>query len=59
MGFARTQPILPHWLSGNITELFDVDAILEIRCPRGIGPHSPGLDHAMRAERMSEGIRFR
>ena len=41
------------WLRGDVTELFDVGAIQNIRCPRGIGPNSPGLEEAMRGEGSS------
>jgi uncharacterized protein (TIGR03032 family) len=37
---------------GDITELFDVGVISNIRCPRGIGPSSPGLEEAMRGENL-------
>ena len=33
---------------GDVTELFDVGVIPNIRCPRGIGPLAPGLEEAMR-----------
>jgi uncharacterized protein (TIGR03032 family) len=39
-------------LRGDVTELFDVGAISNIRCPRGIGPHAPGLEEAMRWEAL-------
>jgi uncharacterized protein (TIGR03032 family) len=35
---------------GDVTELFDVGVISNIRCPRGIGPLAPGLEEAMRGE---------
>lgn len=35
---------------GDVTELFDVGVIPNIRCPRGIGPLAPGLEEAMRGE---------
>jgi uncharacterized protein (TIGR03032 family) len=38
------------WLRGDVTELFDVGVIQNIRCPRGIGPYSPALEEAMRGE---------
>jgi uncharacterized protein (TIGR03032 family) len=37
-------------LIGDVTELFDVGIIPNIRCPRGIGPYAPGLEEAMRGE---------
>jgi uncharacterized protein (TIGR03032 family) len=37
---------------GDITELFDVGVIANIRCPRGIGPLAPGLEEAMRGEEL-------
>jgi uncharacterized protein (TIGR03032 family) len=37
-------------LRGDVTELFDVGAIPNVRCPRGIGPYAPGLEEAMRGE---------
>jgi uncharacterized protein (TIGR03032 family) len=39
-------------LRGDVTELFDVGVIANIRCPRGIGPNAPGLQEAMRGEEM-------
>jgi uncharacterized protein (TIGR03032 family) len=43
-----------HWfrLRGDVTELFDVGVILNIRCPRGIAPYAPGLEEAIRGEGM-------
>ncbi len=43
-----------HWLrlTGDVTELFDVGAIMNVRCPRGIGPNSPSLVDAIRGEGM-------
>jgi uncharacterized protein (TIGR03032 family) len=38
------------WLRGDVTELFDVGVILNVRCPRGIGPDAPGLEETMRCE---------
>ncbi len=38
------------WLRGEVTELFDVSVISNVRCPRGIGPNAPGLEDAMRIE---------
>lgn len=35
---------------GDITELFDVGLIPNVRCPRGIGPAAPGLEEVMRGE---------
>jgi uncharacterized protein (TIGR03032 family) len=37
---------------GDVTELFDVGVIPNIRCPRGIGPLAPGLEEAMRGEEL-------
>jgi uncharacterized protein (TIGR03032 family) len=37
---------------GDVTELFDVGAIENIRCPRGIGPNAAGLEEAMRGEEL-------
>jgi hypothetical protein len=37
---------------GDVTELFDVGVIPNIRCPRGIGPYAPGLEEAMRGEEL-------
>jgi uncharacterized protein (TIGR03032 family) len=37
---------------GDVTELFDVGVITNIRCPRGIGPLAPGLEEAMRGEEL-------
>ena len=39
-------------LEGGANELFDVGIIENIRCPRGLGPHSPELAEAMRGEGM-------
>jgi hypothetical protein len=33
---------------GDVTELFDVGVISNVRCPRGIGPSAPGLEEVMR-----------
>lgn len=41
-------------LRGDVTELFDVGIIANIRCPRGIGPNAPGLEEAMRGEEMDD-----
>jgi uncharacterized protein (TIGR03032 family) len=38
---------------GDVTELFDVGVISNIRCPRGIGPLAPGLEEVMRGEEMA------
>jgi uncharacterized protein (TIGR03032 family) len=38
---------------GDVTELFDVGVIANVRCPRGIGPHAPGLEEAMRGEELA------
>jgi uncharacterized protein (TIGR03032 family) len=38
------------WIRGDVAEIFDVGVIADIRCPRGIGPHAPGLEEAMRGE---------
>ncbi|MGA7806793.1 TIGR03032 family protein [Bradyrhizobium sp.] len=38
---------------GDVTELFDVGVISNIRCPRGIGPNAPGLEEAMRGEELA------
>jgi hypothetical protein len=38
---------------GDITELFDVGVIPNVRCPRGIGPNAPGLEEVMRGEELS------
>jgi uncharacterized protein (TIGR03032 family) len=40
------------WLRGGITELFDIAAIPNIRCPRGIGPNAQGLEEVMRGEEL-------
>jgi uncharacterized protein (TIGR03032 family) len=40
-------------IRGEVTELFDVGVIANIRCPRGIGPHAPGLEEAMRGEELA------
>lgn len=40
-------------LRGDVTELFDVGVIANVRCPRGVGPYTPGLDEAMRSEEMT------
>ena len=37
---------------GDVTELFDVGVIPNIRCPRGIGPLAPGLEYVMRGEEL-------
>jgi len=37
---------------GDITELFDVGLIPNVRCPRGIGPAAPGLEEVMRGEEL-------
>jgi uncharacterized protein (TIGR03032 family) len=37
---------------GDITELFDVGVIPNVRCPRGIGPSAPGLEEVMRGEEL-------
>jgi uncharacterized protein (TIGR03032 family) len=39
-------------LRGDVTELFDVGVIANIRCPRGIGPDAPGLQEVMRGEEL-------
>jgi uncharacterized protein (TIGR03032 family) len=39
-------------LRGEVSELFDVGLIPNIRCPRGMGPHAPGLGEALRGEEM-------
>ena len=39
-------------LEGDVTELFDVGIIPNIRCPRGIGPNAAELEEAMRGEGM-------
>ena len=41
-------------LRGDVTELFDVGIIPDIRCPRAIGPYSPALEDAMRGERLGQ-----
>jgi uncharacterized protein (TIGR03032 family) len=41
------------WIRGDVAEMFDVGVIPNIRCPRGIGPHAPGLEEAMRGEGMA------
>jgi hypothetical protein len=38
---------------GDVTELFDVGIIPNIRCPRGISPLAPGLEEAMRGEELA------
>jgi protein O-GlcNAc transferase len=38
---------------GDVTELFDVGVIQNIRCPRGIGPLAPGLEEAMQGEELA------
>ena len=40
-------------LMGDVTELFDVGVIPNIRCPRGIGPLAPGLEEAMQGEELA------
>jgi Domain of unknown function (DUF4915) len=35
-------------LRGDVTELYDVAVIPNIRCSRGIGPNAPGLEEMMR-----------
>jgi uncharacterized protein (TIGR03032 family) len=37
---------------GDVTELFDMGVIQNIRCPRGIGPLAPGLEEVMRGEQL-------
>lgn len=39
-------------LRGDVTELFDVGIIPNVRCPRGIGPYAPALEEAMRGEEL-------
>lgn len=39
---------------GDVTELFDVGVIQNIRCPRAIGPLAPGLEEAMRGEELAD-----
>ncbi len=39
-------------IRGEVKELFDVGVIASTRCPRGIGPHAPGLEEAMRGEKL-------
>lgn len=38
---------------GDVTELFDVGVILNVRCPCGIGPHASGLEEVMRGEELT------
>ena len=40
-------------LRGDVNELFDVGVIPDSRCPRGIGPHAPGLEEVMRGEELA------
>ena len=40
------------WLGGDVTELFDVAAIANVRCPRGLGPAAAELAEVVRAEGM-------
>ncbi len=37
-------------LRGEVTELFDIGLIPNVRCPRSIGFYAPGLEEAMRGE---------
>ncbi len=41
-----------HWLrlEGNVTELFDVALIPQVRCPRALGPWLRELGDVMRGE---------
>lgn len=39
-------------LRGDVTELFDVGVIPNVRCPRGVGPYAAGLEEAMRGEQL-------
>ncbi|WP_051335268.1 DUF4915 domain-containing protein [Methylocapsa acidiphila] len=49
----RNGDIVEWWrLEGDVTELFDVGVIENIRSPRGLGPHSSELAEAMRGEEM-------
>ncbi len=45
---------LQNLLMGDVTEFFDVGVIQSVRCPRGIGPNAPGLEEAMRGEKMGQ-----
>jgi hypothetical protein len=38
--------------AAGFTELFDVGVILNVRCPRGIGPSAPSLEEALRGENI-------
>ena len=40
------------WLGGDVTELFDVAVIANVRCPRGLGPAAAELAEVVRAEGM-------
>jgi uncharacterized protein (TIGR03032 family) len=40
------------WLRGDVTELFEVGVIFNVRCPRSIGPYSQRLEETMRGEKL-------